>query len=84
MIKKLNRQLLNFESVLLRYAIIYVHMLTKYFENFFMRKRKRNCFFSLFSVFKNNFLFLRLKNLFGNSKVVENKNCFQNSIYEGN
>ena len=48
MIKKLNRQLLNLESVLLRYAIIYVHMLTKYFENFFMRKRKRNCFFSLF------------------------------------
>ena len=27
-----------------------------------------NCFFPLFSVFKNNFLFLRLKNLFGNSK----------------
>ena len=43
-----------------------------------------NCFFSLFSVFKNNFLFLRLKNLFGNSKWVENKNCFQNSICEGN
>ena len=41
-------------------------------------------FFPLFSVFKNNFLFLRLKNLFGNSKWVENKNCFQNSIYEGN
>ena len=34
-----------------------------------------NCFFSLFSVFKNNFLFLRLKNLFGNSKWTENKNC---------
>ena len=27
-----------------------------------------NYFFSLFSVFKNNFLFLRLKNLFGNLK----------------
>ena len=27
-----------------------------------------NYFFSLFFVFKNNFLFLRLKNLFGNSK----------------
>ena len=27
-----------------------------------------NCFFSFFSVFKNNFLFLRPKNLFGNSK----------------
>ena len=38
-----------------------------------------NYFFPLFSVFKNNFLFLRLKNLFGNSKWVENKNCFQNS-----
>ena len=25
-----------------------------------------NCFFPLFFVFKNNFLFLRLKNLFGN------------------
>ena len=43
-----------------------------------------NCFLSLFSVFKNNFLFLRLKNLFGNSKLAENKNCFQNSICEGN
>ena len=43
-----------------------------------------NCFFSLFSVVKNNFLFLRLKNLFDNSKWVKNKNCFQNSIYEGN
>ena len=37
-----------------------------------------NCFFPLFSVFKNNFLFFRLKNLFGNSKRAENKNCFQN------
>ena len=43
-----------------------------------------NCFFSLFSVFKNNFLFLKLKNLFGNSKWIENKNCSQNSICEGN
>ena len=43
-----------------------------------------NFFFSLFFIFKNNFLFLRLKNLFGNSKWTENKNCFQNSIYEGN
>ena len=43
-----------------------------------------NCFFPLFSVFKNNFLFLKLKNLFGNSKWAENKNCFQNSICEGN
>ena len=43
-----------------------------------------NCFFPLFSVFKNNFLFLRLKNLFGNSKRIENKNCFQNSICEEN
>ena len=43
-----------------------------------------NCFFPLFSIFKNNFLFLRLKNLFGNSKWAENKNCFQNSICEGN
>ena len=25
-----------------------------------------NCFSPLFSIFKNNFLFLRLKNLFGN------------------
>ena len=43
-----------------------------------------NYFFPLFFVFKNNFLFLRLKNLFGNSKWAGNKNCFQNSIYEGN
>ena len=43
-----------------------------------------NYFFLLFFVFKNNFLFLRLKNLFGNPKWTENKNCFQNSICEGN
>ena len=35
-----------------------------------------NFFFPLFFIFKNNFLFLRLKNLFGNSKWTENKNCF--------
>ena len=39
-----------------------------------------NYFFPLFSAFKNNFLFLRLKNLFSNSKWAENKNCFQISI----
>ena len=43
-----------------------------------------NCFFSLFYVFKNDFLFLRLKNLFGNPKWIENKNLSQNSICEGN
>ena len=43
-----------------------------------------NCFFPLFSVFKNNFLSLRLKNLFGNSKYTENKNCSQNFICKGN
>ena len=32
-----------------------------------------NCFFLLFSIFKNNFLFLRLKNLFGNSKWAKKK-----------
>ena len=35
-----------------------------------------NCFFPLFSILKNNFLFFRLKNLFGNSKWIENKNFF--------
>ena len=44
----------------------------------------RNYFFSLISIFKNNFLFLRLKNLFGNPKWIENKNCSQNLIYKGN
>ena len=47
----------------------------------FFKKNKGmfgNCFSPLFSVFKNNFLFFRLKNLFGNSKRAENKNCFQN------
>ena len=43
-----------------------------------------NCFFPLFSVSKNNFLFLRLKNLFDNPKWTKNKNCSQNSIYEAN
>ena len=32
-----------------------------------------NCFFSLFFVFKNNFLFLKLKVLFDNQKWIENK-----------
>ena len=37
-----------------------------------------NCFFPLFSVFKKKkILFLRLKNLFDNSKWVENKNYFK-------
>ena len=43
-----------------------------------------NYVFPLFFVSKNNFLFLILKNLFSNSKWEENKNCFQNSICEGN
>ena len=43
-----------------------------------------NYIFSLFSISKSNFLFLRLKNLFGNPKWTKNKNYFQNSIYEGN
>ena len=43
-----------------------------------------NCFFPLFSISKNNFLFLRLKNLFDNPKWTENKICSQNSICEGN
>ena len=43
-----------------------------------------NYFFPLFSVFKNNFLFLKLKILFGNSKYTKNKNCSQNSICDGN
>ena len=43
-----------------------------------------NYFFPLFYVFKNNFLFSKLKNLFGNLKWIENKNCFQNSIYKEN
>ena len=32
-----------------------------------------SCFFLLFSVSKNNFLFLRFKNLFGNSKCKKKK-----------
>ena len=36
-----------------------------------------NCFLALSSISKNNFLFLRLKNLFGNPKWIENKNCSQ-------
>ena len=40
--------------------------------------------FSLIFCFHFFFLFLKLKNLFGNLKLTENKNCSQNSIYEGN
>ena len=60
------------------------------FEKFVWEKKKvtkdmfGNCIFFLFSVFKNNFLFLRLKNLFSNSKWIENKIYFQNLISEGN
>ena len=43
-----------------------------------------NYVFPLFFVFKNNFLFLRLKNLFDNLKWIENKIYSQNSICEGN
>ena len=43
-----------------------------------------NCIFPLYFVFKNNFLFLKLKNLFSNPKLTKNKNCSQNSICEGN
>ena len=43
-----------------------------------------NYFFSLISVFKNNFLLLRLKNLFNNPKWTENKNYYQNSICKRN
>ena len=43
-----------------------------------------NYFFPLFFVSKNNFLYLRLKNLFGNPKWIENKNRSQNSICEEN
>ena len=39
-----------------------------------------NSFFPYFFFFKNNFLFLRLKNLFDNLKWTENKNCSQNLI----
>ena len=35
-----------------------------------------NCFFHLFSVFKNNFLFLKLTNLFGNSKWTKKQKLF--------
>ena len=63
------------------------------FENRFLFKNNlktqlqgmfSNCFFSLFSVSKNNFLFLKIENLFGNPKWTENKNYSQNSIFEGN
>ena len=39
-----------------------------------------NYFFPLFYVSKNNFLFLRLKNLFGNIKWTKNKNCSQTQL----
>ena len=40
-----------------------------------LRRYLVTVFFSLFYVSKINFLFLRLKNLFNNSKWTENKNC---------
>lgn len=39
--------------------------------------------FPIISISKNNFLFLRLKNLFDNPKWTKNKNCSQNLISEG-
>ena len=59
----------------------------KFRYNFFLKNIKGilgNCFFLLFKKKKKNFLFLILKNLFGNPKWTKNKNCFQNSICEGN
>ena len=44
------------------------------FEMLKVKDKFGNCFFLLFSDFKNNFLFLKLKNLFGNPKWTENKN----------
>ena len=66
---------------------IWLNATNKTFFFFFFKNTKGtfgNCFFLLFFVFKNNFLFLRLKNLFGNLKWTENKNCSQNSICERN
>ena len=66
--------------------VLIYEIFKEYFDEKIFKKKKTlgNGFFPLFYVFKNNFLFLRLKNLFGKSKWAENKNCFQNSIYEGN
>ena len=68
--------------------VLIYEIFKEYFDEKIFKKKKiksmfGNCFFPLFYVFKNNFLFLRLKNLFGKSKWAENKNCFQNSICEG-
>ena len=52
------------------------------------KKTIRACLITVFSPYflfsKKKILFLRLKNLFDNSKWVENKNYFQNSICEEN
>ena len=57
-------------------------------SNCFFFKKKLEVIFSLDMIFifliNLNFLFLRLENLFGNSKWTKNKNCSQNSIYEWN
>ena len=59
---------------------IYTHRKKKNYNissnNWIDKSMFGNCFFSLSYVSKNNFLFLRLKNLFGNSKGIENKNLF--------
>ena len=60
------------------------HSWEKFLESPLLLSTFDNCFFPLFSVFKNNFLFLKLKNLFGNPKWLENKNYSQNLICEGN
>ena len=45
----------------------------------------RNCFFPLFFFyFQKIFSIFETKILFDNLKWTENKNCSQNSIYEGN
>ena len=48
------------------------------------RERLVTVFFPYFLFSNFFFIFLRLKNLFGNPKWTENKNCSQNSICEGN
>ena len=72
------------------YLRLYIN---KLFQEIFYRRIKKwlrvvysviAFFFFFFSISENNFLFLRLNNLFGNPKWTVNKNYSQNLICKGN
>ena len=72
------------KHIKLRFEIANVNFCPKHVDHTGTKGIFGNYFFPLFFVFKNNFLFLKLKNLFGNSKSIKKQkllsklNCEEN------